>query len=80
MAKCGLAVVKGDLELFVLFHLKSMRYLSLNSVGVRLDDLAASLGVPLCTLRAWISGGFLFLFLFFYFFKSYHIPLNKYKL
>lgn len=74
MAKCGLAVVKGDLELFVLFHLKSMRYLSLNSVGVRLDDLAASLGVPLCTLRARISGGFLFLFLFYYFLRAITFP------
>lgn len=71
--KLGLVVVSRDLEL--LFHLKSMRCLPLNSVGARLDDLAMSLGVPDYMLGAWTCGVGLFFKR-----KNCLAPLDKYNL
>lgn len=68
-------MIYSDLELVLLFHLMSMRHLQLSSVGVRLEDLAVSLGILDCTLGAWTSGMGSFFKC-----KDCLTPLDKYNL
>lgn len=68
-------MVYSYLEPVLLFHLKSMRCLPLSSAGVKLEDLAVSLGIPDCILGAWTLGVGLFFKC-----KSHLTPLDKYNL